>query len=204
MSFLKEIFSIFPKKERLHLSYILFLIISSTALETIGTGLLFPFLEVVSNPKGYLEKDSLQNLLPTFGIHTEENLILITGLILIFFTIGKNIFFSYSLYFREIYLQRRRTLLVGNLFNYYLNKDFLFHVEKNSATLYRNLNQADALFTSFIQPTFNLISDGLIISFLLGLMFYSEPQVTLLALGLLGIPSLIINRAFSKKYKKIG
>lgn len=204
MNFFRQIFFIFDRKDQWKLLLLLGVVISVSLLEAVGVGLIFPFIKIVSEPELIETHKYLVQIGDFLQIENRSNFIAVIGIALVFFYFTKNIYIGLSYYFQQKFIALKRAEITSTLFQYYLARDFTFHTQNNSAFLLRNLNQVDALFTSFIQPFFVLITETLTITFIVALLFLANAKVSLMAIAVIGIPAVLGNWWLSRFFKKYG
>ena len=111
-------------------------------LETIGIGLIIPFMQVLitDDVNQYLIK-----FLNIFSIYptSKYNLVFILILLLAFVYTLKALFLTYTSYMQTKLLINLRFSLSNKLYDLYLNKPYSFHLNNNSSKLIRNINEID-------------------------------------------------------------
>ena len=134
--------NILSKKQNKEFLYIFFLSIIAMLFETLSIASVFPLLNVVfdgsSNIKDYLLFIDVKNL-------TNEKLLLILIIIFISIFIIKALILTYVSAKKYQFVFGIRTIQTNNLFRSYIKEDYLFHINNNSASLIRNLNDANLL-----------------------------------------------------------
>jgi ATP-binding cassette subfamily C protein len=126
--------------------------------------------------------------------------------------IGIAIFFLFkaALSLTKIYVQARvaqntGARLANRLFEGYLTMPYSFHISHNSSELMRNASwAADEVVSSFLTPIANLVTQGAMLIFLLGVLVVAAPTVTLVTIGLL-VPLVLLSlRAVAKVLDRLG
>lgn len=172
---IKKFLFILGKEYKKNLLVLLILMIFGSFLELLGISLLIPFAGIVSGEK-------IINL--TFFPKFIENLIVSTNQADLFifglsFFVGLYFFKSCYLIFLYFYQNKLvfnlQSRLSSLLFEKYLNQSYLFHVNKNSSLVLRNIINETHLFT-----------EGVLLQ---GMIFFSECVVFLMLFSLL----IIIN-----------
>lgn len=189
------------KKKFLLLSLIIFI---GSLLEMIGIGLVFPIIAVFSSENLFYEISS------DFGLKRDvvESILRSTGLSLVQFLITL-FFFVFTLrtiflvgvakyqinYILNLYLK-----LSSNIFKNYLSKDYSFFFKNNSAILIRNISGETSTFSTYVvNGIINLISDSLLLIFILSLLLTINFEVTLYIVLITSLVGSIIYFSLKKK-----
>ncbi len=204
MKILKQILSIFNRKEKLQLLLIFLLMMVTGLSEALGIGLIFPYISILSNP-GIIENHSILkwtfNALP---ISTKDELILIISFGLFIYFIFKNLFYLISQYIQQNYLIGKRVELVGTIFQGYMHSPYEFHLNHNPAFLHRNINATDQIFSGLLQPFFDILSEVIIVFCVILMLLYSNFMLSISALLLITFPTWLLNKYISQKMKILG
>ncbi len=124
-----------------------------------------------------------------------------------FLAIGIAIFFllKAGLSLTKTYVQARvaqntGARLANRLFEGYLTMPYSFHISHNSSELMRNASwAADEVVSNFLTPIANLITQGAMLIFLLGVLVAAAPTVTLITIGLL-VPLVLLSLARLRRF----
>lgn len=204
LSVLKQLREIFNKSDRYKLLFLMALVIVSSALETIGIGLIFPFINLVSNPSLTMGNSKFKYMYDLLGFNEVNNFIIAVGLLLIAFYIFKNFFIAANFYIQQSFIALKRAEISSKLYRYYLKKDYLFHSNNTSGMILRDLNLVDSLFSNFIAPFFAIVSELLTMLLIISLLYMTNPEITVIAAVAIGIPAILSNRFTSKIFKQTG
>ena len=187
MNILSKINKLISFKEKKSLYLILFLIILSSILETVGIGLIIPIIKVIfSNDLNtllltYENTYFIGNFINFFLKLTKTELIIFFLSVLSIFYILKSYLLIFFIYLRELKLDNINDRLTEKLFNKYLSQDYLFHTNKNSADLIRNIQAVPSIKNS-INSILNILSEIIFLIFIVSFLIYIEPFGSLLIL----------------------
>lgn len=180
MLFIKELFSIFDKKEKITVIFLFFAIVISALVEAIGIGLIFPFLNILGNEKFLEEHIFLQRCMNAIGIFNHEYFIFFLLLILILWYLSKNIYcyivtkkqLSFALNLQKKYANK--------LYSYYMNKDYKYHLNNNSANLIRNIQSSvsSVCFTMLFSLLF-LCTEIITSTIIICMLIYIDPVIAI-------------------------
>ena len=72
------------------------------------------------------------------------------------------------------FLISKRTDFARRMFLGHMQKPFEFHLNSNSAMILRDFYSVDHVFQNMLMPFFGLVTEVIVISFLLGFLFYTN------------------------------
>lgn len=188
---INKIRNILDKRRKINLIFVFIILIIVGILETIGIGLILPILSLVfDNSKNLI----VINFFDTnFGINDKNYILKITIIVFTIVVILKNILLVTSVWLKEKFLLNMSVYLSTNLFSVYLNKPIIYHVNKNSSELVRNLiNEVKIITKSYVLSYINIFSECVFIFTLIILLSLNNFYVTLISFSFLGILSLIL------------
>jgi ATP-binding cassette, subfamily B, bacterial PglK len=143
---------VFPSNNLILIPWgIVFVLVSS--LEIIGIGAIGPFISLASNPDLIRQNYWLNLIYSQLGLSQSNQFIAILGIVVItIFCIKSFISWStQSRIFKFSYLQREK--LITRLMNGYINADYTFHLDKNSAQVIQNIIGTTDSFANCIMST---------------------------------------------------
>lgn len=198
MDELKKLNYIFTKKQKRESVYMLILIVIGSMLELIGVSAIMPLINAIMKPDRILESVACRKIYEFLHLQNASQMIFVLLLMLILIYILKNAYlvFMYKQQYRYIYSNMRA--LSTKMMQCYLYQPYLFHVEKNSAELLRNINQDTGDFFGTIQALVHLATEGLVVIVLIMYLFVKDRSITM---GI-GVVMLVMLWMFRKVYKK--
>lgn len=197
ISFLKIISSRLKKRAL----YLIPLLSLSGVLEVVSLALLIPLINLAL---GSSDKTNLVNWTGFGGYSNNEKLILVF-FIFIMLIIIKGIFVFFVSKFTFSTALNIKTDLQNKLFLKYLKKDYLSHLESNSANYLRNITtECNQIEGRFFMPGLTLMAEILPVLFVFSFLLYLNPIGVVVALTVFGFSGLIITKLTSKYLKKYG
>ncbi|TVY05632.1 ABC transporter ATP-binding protein [Paenibacillus cremeus] len=201
----EKLWVLFTKSDRKKFLLLFFMMIIAAIFETIGIGLVVPFVGIVTNPSMIKEHSILLNVYDALNFQSTNAFILFgVGVLLTIFII-KNLYlllFNNTQY-RVIFNQRVK--LSRKMFKEYLTKPYTFHLQRNSAELIRNVNEeVTKIFTGILLSGFQLLTEIIVILFILTLLILTAPLATFSSGILLGGSILLFFKIFRKKITHLG
>jgi ATP-binding cassette, subfamily B, bacterial PglK len=178
--------------ERKRLVVIWGLILVGMVLETFSLGLIIPFI-------GLLSQDGYQTDIPLVGSYLES---VSTERVLVYAMIGfaavyviKSMFLYFSAHVQRRFIYSTSNRLSQDAFETYLRQPYEYHLERNSATLIRNVENARSIIGGGLDPYLVLLTDGLVALGLFTLLLTVEPLGTLFVLAFFGGSAFFFQRA---------
>ncbi|MBS4209146.1 ABC transporter ATP-binding protein [Bacillus sp. FJAT-50079] len=202
---IKKLLILFNKREKKKLVILFVMMIVAALLETIGIGLIVPFIGIVTNPKIIQEQAILANLYEKFNFQSTTAFMVFSVLMLLSIFVLKNLYLLLFHYAQYRVILNQQVKLSRNLLKEYLTKPYTFHLQRNTADLLRNVNgEVSKVFQGIILSTFQLLTEALVIICILLLLLVTAPQATLTATLLLSGSVILFFKLFRKKISKLG
>nr|WP_036477617.1 ABC transporter ATP-binding protein [Myxosarcina sp. GI1] len=181
------------KYQELVLMILLFILIS--ILETVGVGLVGPFISLATNFNS-LEHDSwLYSISNWFNFASKIHLLIFLGCLVITIIYIKSFlsFFIQKYVFEFGYKQQGS--LTARLMHAYMSAPYTYHLETNSAVLINNMINETSNFTNgFMMPLLTSVSNLVVIFALTLLLIKTNSIAMIIILGILIIGFFLFNR----------
>ncbi|QHE59842.1 ATP-binding cassette domain-containing protein [Rossellomorea vietnamensis] len=202
---INKLLILFNKKERKKLGILFFMMILAALFETIGIGLIVPFVGIVTDPSRIVEHPVLSNIYNFFNFNSTSSFIIFAVLILLFIYVIKNLYLLLFQYTQFKIILNQQVKLSKELFKEYLTKPYTFHLQRNTADLLRNVNdEVPRVFQGIVISGFQLITEILVILCILLLLLVTAPLATITASILLGGSVMVFFKSFRKKITHLG
>jgi ATP-binding cassette, subfamily B, bacterial PglK len=205
LSFIPKVSYLFPPRERWQLLGIFLLILGSAVIETLGVGIIVPFIYLLASPEMIQEHHIIAPISEALGIQTQNEFILwaSAGMIAIF--VAKNVYLVVLTYIQSRFVSNKYATLAHRLFERYLQSPYPFHLQRNSAQLMRNITgEVYQLCQNIVLPTLNIITDITVTIFVVFLVVLIDPLSFVMATCLLGGSTLLFYRAFRRRISRLG
>nr|WP_153736444.1 ABC transporter ATP-binding protein [Aquibacillus halophilus] len=196
---------LFNRTEKKKFLILFFMMIVAALLETIGIGLIVPFVGIVTNPDIIQNQAILAFLYQLFNFQSTRSFIVFSVVMLLVIYVLKNLYLLLFNYAQFRVILNQQVKLSSVLFKEYLTKPYTFHLQRNTADLLRNVNgEVSKVFRGIIMSGFQLITEILVITFILVLLLITAPIATLVASCLLGGSVTIFFAFLRKKISHLG
>lgn len=202
---IKKLWVLFDKRDKKKFLLLFFMMIIAAIFETVGIGLIVPFVGIVTNPVRIHEQPTLSYIYELLNFNSTNAFILLGVIFLLTIYIVKNgyLILFYYVQYRIIFNQKVK--LSREMFKEYLIKPYTFHLQKNSAELQRNVNgEVTKVFDGILIASFQLLTELLVVVFILSLLIITAPLATLTSGILLGGSVLVFFKIFRNKITILG
>jgi ABC-type multidrug transport system fused ATPase/permease subunit len=202
---IKKLNVLFNKREKKKFLLLFLMMIIAATFETMGIGLIVPFVGIVTNPAMIHKQALLSFIYNTLHFQSTNTFILFGVFVLLTVYFAKNAYLLFFYYLQYRVINNQKIKLSRTMFKEYLTKPYSFHLQRNSAELLRNINgEVPKIFDGILLSTFGLLTEILVMIFILTLLMYTAPLATLVSSILLGGSVLVFLKIFRKKITYLG
>jgi ABC-type multidrug transport system fused ATPase/permease subunit len=196
---LKKIFSLLsPPRRKQAIVLMLFLFIG-LVLEMCGLGLLIPGLTLMLKSNIGQEYPSIVPFLNFIGNPSQNELVISSMVFLVVFYFLKEAFLAMIAWKQSQFSMNFSAELSQILFRGYLHQPYIFHVQKNTAELLRNIQVEVHQFTAVTQAYISILMESSILIGIITILIIVEPFGSLTVILFLVISSLIFNNMTKKR-----
>ena len=183
---------------------LLFVILVATILETVGMGLIIPFLAVIVDPNVTEKYSEFTGIVIDSSKFSHNFIIMIATSAMAMVYILKAIYLTYKSKAQASYVYELEADLSNRLFSDYIYKPYTFHLQVNSSKLIHNILDEVRWFTTVVVSILILLSEVLVVVGLVVLMFIANIQVALGITFLFGAFSLVTYIYYKEKLHSLG
>lgn len=196
---LQNLYAEFSDKERRNLLWLLVVMIITGFVQVVGIASIFPFISVVSNPALIETNKYLFWFKNTIGVTSTRHFLIVLGGCVLSLLILTNIFLAFSTWLTMNFVISNVHSLSVALLQRYLYAPYLFHLNRNSAELIKNLTaEIMRVINGGIMNALSIISKGILALLILSLLVLVDPQAALIVGcvfgGFYGLIYLVIQR----------
>lgn len=174
-------------------------------IESVGVISIMPFLAVLSNPEAVESNYYLKLLYRLMGALNKQNFILYLGFLSLTIVICSTVFKIVTQYAVNRFASLQRHYFATRLLKIYLQQNYEFFIQRNSATLVKNiLSEVDQLIWTMILPALTLMSYGVVLLSMVGILLLYDPLMAIATAFVLGIFYISIYMLVRKKITQIG
>ena len=202
---IKRIISLLNYKQIQRAKYLLVLMICMGIFELISIISIFPLISLISNPNIIYEQPALFFIYNFLSFNSLKDFIILSGFFcLVAFSISIGIK-TLTNYMQILFLQDCEFELARKLFTIYINQPYKWILNRNSAILGKNiLSEVNTVVNYGLQPILVVLSQSIISSLILILIFVSNFKLAILLLTFFSITYAIIFLIFNPFLKRMG
>ena len=205
LSSLKQLWQILSPLDKRKVIYVFILVMGMAFIESAGVISIMPFLAVLSNPNVVESNSYLKQLYDFTGTANKQNFILYLGFLSLFVVICSTVFKIVTQYAVNRFASLQRHYFSTRLLKTYLQQNYEFFIQRNSATLVKNiLSEVDQLIWTMILPALTLMSYGVVLLSMVGILLLYDPLMAISTAFVLGLFYASIYMLVRKKLTQIG
>lgn len=169
------------------LAGLLLMMIIGSMLEVMGIGLVLPVMTILLSPDTMSEYEAVKQISDLLGNPSQSTLALamlgcLAGAYLI-----KNLYRAWLMYVQSRFAFNQQAEIAQRLYKGYLFKPYTFHLQRNSATLIRNITMESDLFSLLVLvPALLICAEAVVISAILAFLLFVNPSATLAIIAIFG------------------
>ena len=181
MNIINKLSFLLDRQQKRGLVFIFILMFVGMVFESLGVALILPLLAAVLNPDSINTYPIVSEVSNFIGITTQKQLIIgsLVSIVAVYFV--KAAVLLYSGWILGKFTARLKVNISQKLFTTYMRQTYVFHLQRNSAQLIRNVTDEVFYLVLSIASVLSLISEFLIIVGIGAMLFIVEP------LGLISI-----------------
>lgn len=205
LSSLKQLWQILSPLDKRKVFYVLVLVMGMAFIESAGVVSIMPFLAVLSNPEVVESNHYLKRLYDFTRASNKQNFILYLGFLSLTIVISSTAFKIVTQYAVNRFASLQRHYFSTRLLKIYLQQNYEFFIQRNSATLVKNiLSEVDQLIWTMILPALTLMSYGVVLLSMVGILLLYDPLMAIATAFVLGLFYASIYMLVRKKLTQIG
>lgn len=202
---LKQLWTILSVLDRRKVIYVLILIMGMAFIESAGVISIMPFLAVLSNPDVVDSNNYLKLIYNFTQVPNKQKFIIYLGFLSLIVVILSTVFKIITQYAVNRFTSLQRHYFSTRLLKIYLQQDYEFFIQRNTATLVKNiLSEVDQLIWTMILPALTLMSYGVVLLSMVGILLIYDPFMAIATASVLGLFYIAIYVLVRKKLSQIG
>lgn len=202
---LKQLWQILTPLDKRKLLLVLALVMIMALIEAAGVVSIMPFLAVLSNPQIIESNAILQNLYALFSSDTPQQFIMYLGILSLIVVVTSTCVKILAQFALNRFSSLQRHYFATRLLKIYLQQNYEFFIQRNSATLIKNiLSEVDELTATMIIPSLNLMSQSVVLLAMISILLVYDPVMAISTACVLVTFYLSIFWLVRKKLDQIG
>ncbi|HHT9158373.1 MAG TPA: ABC transporter ATP-binding protein [Candidatus Brocadiaceae bacterium] len=205
MELIKKIRLIADKEFYHKMIIMLVMVIIAAAFETIGIGLIVPYIQLLGDPQRINEIQWLALIYKKTGFENNTSFLILLSVVLIGFYIIKNSYLLLMYFLQFHFCYEKKISLSSNIFRSYLSRPYSFHLQRNTSELLRNVTlSVDNAIDNGLLIVIGVIAEMLVALCIFILLIVLQPLPVLLGIFLVGLPAIIVYKFIRHKATRWG
>ncbi|EXB48057.1 ABC transporter ATP-binding protein [Acinetobacter sp. 1000160] len=202
---LKQLWQILSPLDKRKVIYVLILVVGMAFIESAGVLSIMPFLAVLSNPDIVDSNYYLKIFYEFTSSVSKQNFIIYLGFLSLIIVVFSAFFKIVTQYAVNRFASLQRHYFSTRLLKIYLQQNYEFFIQRNSATLIKNiLSEVDQLIWTMILPALTLMSYGMVLLAMIGILLLYDPVIAVITALVLILFYTAIYTLVKKKLTQIG
>lgn len=202
---LREILSLFNKREKIQLSFLLLGIMLRSVIEVAGVASIMPFIAVVANQEIIHTNKYLSMTYQVLDFQSPRNFLIFLGVVVFCIIILNNFLSVLTEWFLIRFSWLRGHTLSRRLFAKYLSQPYTFFLNENTVNLGADiLNEVGTFLKGVMLPFVQMIARGIVTLFFFIMLIFIDPLLAIIVGLVLGSAYFVLFMAVRKKLVKIG
>ncbi len=204
-SSLKKLYLEFSNQDKRRLLLLSLIIIITALLQAVGVASIFPFISAAADPS-VVDRNTYLLIIKTYlQITDNRDFIVVLGGFVLFVLILTNLFLAFSTWVTMRFLVTTKHTLSFRMLQRYLDADYLFHLERNSAELLKNLtSEINRVVNGGILSAINIVSKSFTAFCILVFLVLVDPMIAMIVGSVLSFSYLLIYWSIRLKLTRIG
>jgi ABC-type multidrug transport system fused ATPase/permease subunit len=183
----RQVVSLFDPRERWQLAGLFALMLGVALIQTVGVASVLPFMSVVADPTTIERSDVLHRLYELGGFDSARGFLIFVGVVVLVLMALSNVASGFEHYLMSRFVWRRQHRLSVRLLRRYLNESYTFYLQNNTSGLAKNiLTEVGEVINGVLMPGLRMLSQALVVIFVLALLLAVDVAVALSATLFLG------------------
>ena len=208
MNNLKKISFLLSYKERLQAILLLVMTLIMALIDMLGVASILPFIALITNPEILETNIILKNIYLTsksFGVETKQDFLIIAGIVVFILLIISISFKALTTYIQIRYIKTCEYSIAMRLINGYLHQTYSWFLNRNSSILGKSiLSEVSNVVSRGLMPLMSLITNSFITLTLFGLLLFTEPKITFIAIITISLFYALVYKLNLNLLNKIG
>jgi len=197
--------SILSNAERKRLACTVLAALIFAALEVVGIGAIVSFMGMLTRPELIHTSRPLSYLYEEFGFETDRMFLLVSGVVLLFVYLLRNVFAAFTLWLQLKFAWDALYSISQRLLKTYIYLPYSYFLTHHTSTLERNLlSEISHVLNGVLLPITDLITQTIMVICILLLLFWNDPLLAFIASTMFGGVYFLIYIASRRKLSYIG
>jgi ATP-binding cassette, subfamily B, bacterial PglK len=200
-----KIYLVMDRPTRLGLIWVFALMLVAAILEMVGLGLFIPLLQILISPEKLSDLPLVGEGFVRMSREDNATFVVVFCISLFAFFIFKSVMVGWIIYAQQRFVLQKRAIFAQRLMHNYLIQPYVFHLQRNTAELVRNvINLSAHVFIKGLMPLLQLTMDIIITIGMVSVLLLANPQAALIMGSVMAVSAIIFYRAIRNRVKGWG
>ncbi|MCR5210535.1 MAG: ABC transporter ATP-binding protein/permease [Lachnospiraceae bacterium] len=201
---LKKLNKLLDRKQKSFMVLLVFMMLIGALLETASVTLIIPVISVVMDPEAITENKYVAPLYDALGMKTSQDFTVLVMLSLIGAFVLKNIYLyvQQKVLYKFVYTNQFRTS--ERMMKNYIRRPYEYFLNADTAVIQRSITSDVNNMYALILSLLTLVSETIVAVFLVAVLLFAEPRMTIMISVLLLITLFVIKLVLKPVMKKAG
>lgn len=187
----KKINFILSTKQKIYWLILIFMSFIGALLETVGVGIILPFVQILLNIDQVMENKWVVFLSKIITINSKKEVIVIMTLVVILVFIIKNLFFMLLSWMRVKYSCKIQRELSYSMLQNVMKRGYLYFTKSNTTEIIRDISTDTTALNDLLYQIMRATADIFVI-LLIGIFIVMTDWVIAIGIGIMGVACLIL------------
>lgn len=173
-------------------------------LDTFTTVLMLPLMNAIINPERAFTTSWSQKMCEVLNIQTSSRYVVTFSIFIAALYVFRGLYRFFLNWTMSKFKIKAQMILTDRLFRGYVFQPYSYHLHTSSAEIMQSVTQDVGRTFTVVMSLLAILSDGLMMVFLLTVLLFINPMLTLLAAILIVVLLFVVNRFISKSVKEAG
>ncbi len=204
MDLLQKLLAFFDRQERIKGLGLLALMLVGAGLETLGVGMVMPFVGLVSDPSLIEKRRYLAWVYTHTGSPAPATFVVGCGFAIIAVFLFKNIYLGFLNFIQIKFVSDKQVAFSRALMRSYIYRPYVYFLNRNTAELQTNLAMVGTVFSAIVMPLFQITIEVMILTLIMSMLVVAEPAPALVVLAALALITWVFYQFIRRKLRELG
>lgn len=204
MNSIKKLNYLFNNKIKINAIILMIVIFIGSLMELIGVYIILPIVNLAIEENALETNKICRTIVSLTGWNDRERILLflILGTVLVY--VFKNLYLIWMSYRMNVFSKGVKQYYATCLMESYMKQPYVYFLNKNTSDILRTLNNDTVNLYAVIANAMQVLSQGITAVLIAGGLLITNPGMTIVVVGLLGICTCFIIFFLQKKIRRMG
>jgi len=205
MNFIKRLLNVIPPNQYKRCVVIIATMFIGALMDSIGIGAILPLISAMGNDNYLFDHQLIAKIVGCLGIKKHNEFLIFMSVSLIAMYIIKNLFIALCIKIQLSFTLDNQKKYAVALMERYLDKPYLYHINKNSAYFLRNISNGPIItFSRMFTSIFTIITEICTVFCIWIVIAISDLTTAVVTLFMFGVMALLLSSGFKNRISQQG